>query len=238
MSQNDDIVLEIDVRDNVRCMIMEKVIESCKRNKEFTFEVKVFVLVVDAYTKRLLSEFIAMPDLLDKGILGVEQIEFIRKPFKHIHALYFLRPTKENIDLIARDFPNEDDRNYGYAHVVFNNFVREDIIKKVKETESIHPFIVNMKYVYLDFGVEDNSLITLRKPKLMKQLYSQNCDVDKDALITEIADQVASMTTAIGNWDQVKIIHTDCPDDPAEIIAHKVKASIERMKTEGETKGA
>ena len=238
MSQNDDIKLEINVRDNIRNYIMDKVIESCKKNKNFEFEVKLFILVVDEYTKKLLTEFIGLPDLLDKGILGLEQVEFLRKPFPHIHALYFLRPTKENIDFVARDFPNEQDRVYGYAHLVFNNFVKEDILEKIKETACLHKFIVNLKYVYLDFAVEDNSLITLRRPKLLKSLYSSNSDVNKAELLDELSEQVSTMVSAISNWEKVKIVYTESSDDPAAIIAKKVKVSLERMKAEGPTRGA
>jgi syntaxin-binding protein 1 len=107
---------------------MGKVVGGCRKNKNFEFDVKLFMLVVDAKTSKLLNSFVGYPDLVDEGIIGVERLEFLKKPFEKIHAIYFISPTTQAIDFVVRDF-NPAEPTYGYCHLVFHNFVPQAILE-------------------------------------------------------------------------------------------------------------
>jgi len=43
-------------------------------------------------------------DLIEGGIIGIERLDRERKRFSQFHAIYFVEPTKESIDIIFKDF--------------------------------------------------------------------------------------------------------------------------------------
>jgi len=88
-----------------------------------------------------------------------------------MHAIYFISPSEESVDFIVRDF-NEEEKTYSHIHIVFNSFISDELKQYILNQKSIIPYIVNLKNIYLDFEVEDNSLITLRKHNLIKTLYT------------------------------------------------------------------
>lgn len=52
MGDSDEKYISINIRENIKNYIMSKVIESCRKNSNFDFDVKIFMLIVDEKTSK------------------------------------------------------------------------------------------------------------------------------------------------------------------------------------------
>src|SRR4051794_24316052 len=63
------------------------------------------VLVVDAHTSRILSSALRMYDLMEAGVLVLQNLHLTRERLPDLPAIYFLEPTEECIQRLIADFP-------------------------------------------------------------------------------------------------------------------------------------
>ncbi|KAG0439097.1 SEC1 family transport protein SLY1 [Dictyocoela muelleri] len=65
------------------------------------------VLILDSRTQEILSPLIRTSKLRDLGITSIFKIENIRHKITNSISIYFVRPTKKNIDIIINDLEND-----------------------------------------------------------------------------------------------------------------------------------
>ena len=65
------------------------------------------LIIVDSYSAKLLSNYLTMTDILNKGIFSVESIYNTRQNFPNYNAIYFISPTENSINLLKKDFLNK-----------------------------------------------------------------------------------------------------------------------------------
>lgn len=63
------------------------------------------VLVVDPHTSKILSSCLRMHDLLNAGVLVLQNLCLHREKLRDVPAVYFIQPTEEAIELLIEDFP-------------------------------------------------------------------------------------------------------------------------------------
>jgi syntaxin-binding protein 1 len=254
-SSNDDgYTPQINIRETVKKFFSKKVIDACKTNENFSWKAESFMLVVDDYTMNLMNSFVPYPDLIDSGIIGVERLDLAKKQFPGMHAIYFVSPTIQSVDEMARDFPpvrkitNREDNSiapkdrldgptYSYVHIVFNNHCPPEVFAHLKTKKDLLPFIVNLSKVYLDFRCIDDSFITLDSPGLLRTLYGGLDPTGKKAAIEMISSRVTTFVSTRTAWRHIKIVYNQSPSGPAQAIAKKVQANLERIQGEGRTYG-
>lgn len=89
------------------------------------------MIVLDATSAFLLSNIFTVTELVAIKILFLERLEVKRKKLDK-HALYFVTPTRKNVDLIIGDFPQlteEEAPQYRRIHILFTTFVDKNLLK-------------------------------------------------------------------------------------------------------------
>ena len=94
-------------------------------NKTFT------IIVVDAYTAKLLSSYLTMTEVINRGIFSIESIYNKRHPFPNYTVIYFLSPTDRSCELLAADFEDPKKPTYGRIHIYFTHKLGEDQFNKL-----------------------------------------------------------------------------------------------------------
>ena len=78
--------------------LLESSILNCQKTCPFT------ILVVDNYSAKVLSSYLTMSDLLNRGIFTVELITNNRNRYPNYGVIYFLSPTQKSISALIKDF--------------------------------------------------------------------------------------------------------------------------------------
>ncbi|XP_054711867.1 vacuolar protein sorting-associated protein 45-like isoform X2 [Uloborus diversus] len=96
------------------------------------------VLLMDKETISIVSMAFAQSEILQKEVFLFEMLDVVRsEPMKHLKCIVFLRPTKENIELLACELKYP---RYGQYYIYFSNIVSKSDIKilaEADETESV-----------------------------------------------------------------------------------------------------
>ena len=92
--------------------LLSSTIENIQKSCPFT------ILVVDNYSAKVLSSYLTMSDLLNRGIFTVELITNKRNRFPNYGAIYFISPTQKSISKLIEDFSNIIVHIY-FSHIVY-----------------------------------------------------------------------------------------------------------------------
>lgn len=201
--------VQFNLKTNVNNFLKEELFESCKKNKQFDFEAGMFMLVVDEASCSTLNSFVQYTDLMEKGIAGIERLELKRKQFENMHAIYFISPTRESIDLINADFEGKKKRQYGFIHIVFSNTVADDLLDYLVGKKAILDLIVNVKQVNLDFKGVDETTFSLNMKGVLPVLYSDKRVDERDQMIDAITSKLSTVLTSLKDYWNVQVLYNN-----------------------------
>lgn len=92
------------------------------------------VLLMDKQTTSIVSMVYGQSEILQKEVYLFERIDSggQRENMKHLKCITFLRPTKENVDLLSRElrYPR-----YGVYYIYFSNIIAKADIKTLAESD-------------------------------------------------------------------------------------------------------
>ncbi|XP_071939437.1 vacuolar protein sorting-associated protein 45 homolog isoform X2 [Coffea arabica] len=83
------------------------------------------ILILDSATVSIVSVAYSQSELLQKEVFLVEFVDSIsmsKEPMSHLKAVYFLRPTSENIQLMRRQLAKP---RFGEYHLFFSNMLKD-----------------------------------------------------------------------------------------------------------------
>ncbi|XP_059149023.1 vacuolar protein sorting-associated protein 45-like [Physella acuta] len=91
------------------------------------------VLLMDRETTSIVSMVYAQSEILQKEVYLFEKIDAAgRETMKHLNCIVFLRPTKENVDLLAQELRMP---KYGLYFIYFSNVISKQDIKVLAEAD-------------------------------------------------------------------------------------------------------
>ena len=91
------------------------------------------VLVMDAETTGIVSMVYTQTQILQHEVFLIDSIENSRSDkMAHLKAIYFVRPTHENVRLLQEEFK---DPKYGEYHIFFSNMARDTMIQQLAEAD-------------------------------------------------------------------------------------------------------
>ncbi|KAJ8446901.1 hypothetical protein Cgig2_013202 [Carnegiea gigantea] len=118
------------------------------------------VLILDSQTVSIVSVVYSQSDLLKKEVFLVELMDSISKSkesMSHLKAVYFLRPTSENIQLLRRQLANP---RFGEYHLFFSNILKDTQIHILADSDE-HEAVQQVQEFYADFVAVDPCHFTL-----------------------------------------------------------------------------
>ncbi|XP_039124594.1 vacuolar protein sorting-associated protein 45 homolog isoform X2 [Dioscorea cayenensis subsp. rotundata] len=146
------------------------------------------VLVLDSHTVSIVSVVYSQSMLLQKEVYLVELVDSMSKEsMMHLKAVYFLRPTLENIQHLRRQLTNP---RFGEYHLFFSNILKTNQIQVLADSDE-QEVVQQVQEFYADFVAIDPYHFTLNMnmnhiymfPAVIDPPSSQNfCDRIVDAI--------------------------------------------------------
>ena len=180
--------IERNLKANSTQRILKDMIQETKNNVEAGF----LIIVVDDYTVKILSSFLTMTEVLNEGIFSIERLQTKRQAYPKYDALYFISPTNESCEILAKDFQNEKNPMYRRIHIFFSHEIIDMIFEKI-----ITPGVVKRtktcKELNLSFLIRDKNLFEIGLPGALKLFTVKNNKDNRDKLLSCIKERLATV---------------------------------------------
>jgi len=186
------------------------------------------ILIYDGPCRSIISPLLSVSQLRRRGVTLHLLLNSEREPIPDVPALYFCRPTKENLSIIAQDCARG---LYGRSHLNFvtkiDRPLMEDFAKLVVQSGTLET-IAGMHDQYLDFVCLEQQLFSLSKNNSYV-LY--NGSGVSENMIDEAMDDIAyGLFSVVATQGKVPIIR--CPRGGApEMVARKLNRMIAEHPT-------
>ncbi|KAJ0025327.1 hypothetical protein Pint_07985 [Pistacia integerrima] len=155
------------------------------------------VLILDSQTVSVVSVVYSQTELLQKEVFLVELVDSISKSkesMSHLKAIYFLRPTSENIKHLRRQLANP---RFGEYHLFFSNMLKDTQIHILADSDE-QEVVQQVQEFYADFVASEPYHFTLNIPS--NHLYMLPAVVDPSSLqhfSDRVVDGIASVFLAL-----------------------------------------
>ncbi|PNT48302.1 hypothetical protein POPTR_002G071600v4 [Populus trichocarpa] len=155
------------------------------------------VLILDSQTVTIVSVVYSQTELLQKEVFLVELVDSISKskePMSHLKAVYFLRPTSENIQHLRRQLANP---RFGESHLFFSNILKDTQIHILADSDE-QEVVQQVQEYYGDFVAIDPYHFTLNIPS--NHMYMLPAVVDPPGLqhfCDRVVDGIAAVFLAL-----------------------------------------
>lgn len=215
------------LKEAVRKIILEDVFRPLHLKGEWK------VLVVDELGKKLCSSCLKMNDMMDNGITIIEDLKKARQPLLYLEALYLVRPSKDNIDRIKKDFSQDDSssRLYKTGHLFFTDIISDDFLIDIAKS-MMAPYVKTVKEVNIAFLPIEGRVFCLDNPNAYKMWYGNEKDGEEaDRRMEEIAEQLVTVCATLDEYPRVRICKSNLKC--VETLAQKVQSKLEIYKEEG-----
>lgn len=165
------------------------------------------ILIYDSACRSIISPILSVQQLRRRGVTLHLLLNSEREPIPDVPAIYFCRPTRENLALIAQDCGR---RLYQRAHLNFvtklDRSLMEEFAKLVVQSGSLET-IASVHDQYLDYVCLEKHLFSLYKPNSYA-LYNGSGATEQmmEQAMTDIAYGLFSVVASLG---QIPVIR--CP---------------------------
>ncbi|KAL0016257.1 hypothetical protein SO802_003326 [Lithocarpus litseifolius] len=155
------------------------------------------VLILDSHTVSVVSVGNSQSELLQKEVFLVELVDSISKSkesMSHLKAVYFLRPTSENIQHLRRQLASP---RFGEYHLFFSNILKDTQIHNLADSDE-QEVVQQIQEFYADFVAIDPYHFTLNMPS--NHIYMLPAVVDTSNLphfCDRVVDGIASIFLAL-----------------------------------------
>ncbi|XAR62442.1 hypothetical protein NMG60_11017194 [Bertholletia excelsa] len=155
------------------------------------------VLILDSQTVSIVSVVYSQSELLRKEVFLVELVDSIsksRESMSHLKAVYFLRPTSENIQHMRRQLGSP---RFGEYHLFFSNMLKDTQLHILADSDE-HEVVQQVQEFYADFVAVDPFHFTLNMPS--NHMYMLPAVVDPSGLqnyCDRVVDGIAAIFLAL-----------------------------------------
>ena len=166
------------------------------------------ILIVDPHTTSIISSCMRMFDIMENGILTVENIELQREKIPSYSAIYFLRPTKENVELIVNDF--KDKPSYKSIYLYFTAHFKTEWLSLLSSNAKVMKYIKSFIELNIDYLTIESNIFSLEyTTNCLNKLYfpTKNKDILTKELRT-IARKLASFYLCSGEIPYIRYDNT------------------------------
>ncbi|XP_008812122.2 SEC1 family transport protein SLY1-like [Phoenix dactylifera] len=181
------------------------------------------ILIMDAFCLGILSPLIHVNDLRKHGITLFFPIDKNRQSVPDVPAIYFVRPTPENVERIAAD---ADRGLYESFHLNFSSSLPRPLLEtlafKTLEKDAVHR-ISKIYDQYLEFVTLEDSLFSLAQPKAYVQINDPSAG---DREIEEIVEKIVGRLFCVLSTLRVVPVIRCARGGPAEMVASALDSRI------------
>jgi vacuolar protein sorting-associated protein 45 len=133
-------------------------------------------LILDDETSGIISIIYTQSKLYKNDVYLIQKIQDVREKLMHLKAVYFIRPTKENIMLLKQEIASPHFKEY---HLFFTNEIPEAHIGELAEADTSDR-IKNLQEVYLDYYAVGRNIFSLKIPSTVGLFKRRESWLDTD----------------------------------------------------------
>lgn len=168
--------------------LLESSILNCQKNCPFT------ILVVDNYSAKVLSSYLTMSDLLNRGIFTVELITNKRNRFPNYGVIYFLSPTQKSISALIADFADLKKPKYKQVYIFFTHRLPENLLEMLV-TDGVIRRTVLLKELNLSFYSKEDIVFDFEFESGLK-IFNSN-ENNQNKILKSICDRLFTVLTTL-----------------------------------------
>ncbi len=168
--------------------LLESSILNCQKTCPFT------ILVVDNYSAKVLSSYLTMSDLLNRGIFTVELITNKRNRFPNYGVIYFLSPTQKSISALISDFSDLKKPKYKQVYIFFTHRLPENLLEMLV-TDGIIRRTVLLKELNLSFYSKEDIVFDFEFESGLK-IFNATQD-NQNKILKSICDRLFTVLTTL-----------------------------------------
>jgi hypothetical protein len=167
-----------------------------------------------------------MTELVAMGVVFVERLEVKRKRLDR-HAIYFIEPSKQNVDLLLKDFPGEPSQpQYRRIHILFTTFLEKGLLKSLALSKPLLTRIAkrSLKEFYFSAAPLAPNLVDLGLPYLSLAFsHDSNAEQVQRQLI---ANKLIEFVANFEDINTVRIFFKKSPNKVCERMANSLESTI------------
>uniref|UniRef100_A0A669EBU4 Syntaxin binding protein 3 n=1 Tax=Oreochromis niloticus TaxID=8128 RepID=A0A669EBU4_ORENI len=178
------------------------------------------VLILDAFTTKLLSSCCKMSDLMSEKITIVEDLFKSREPVLEMKAIYFMTPTAKCVDAFIADFKPKP--KYKAAYVYFTDYCPDDLFNKMRQACGKH--IRVCKEINISFMPQEAQVFTCDNPGAFRSIYSPKSQ-DKMKTLETLANQLVTLCATLDEYPGIRY-KKDGNMENAKVLAEMVDRKL------------
>ena len=161
------------------------------------------IIIVDDYTAMILSSFLTMSEVLNQGIFSIERLCTKRQKFPKYHALYFVSPTIESCEIVAKDFEDDSTPQYSRVHLFFSHRIMEITLEKLV-TQNLIKRVKTCKELNLSFLIRDKNLFDLGLPGALKIFTVKNNEDSKSKVLSSVMERLVTVCNVLKEFPYIQ----------------------------------
>lgn len=179
------------------------------------------VLIFDTVGRDIVSSVLRVNDLFKCGITVHMLINSERYAIPDVPAVYFVAPTKENVELIAKDLTNG---LYESSYLNFTSPIPRDLLEDLAAQTIFKSSKISQVYdQYLNFVVTEPNTFTLNMPQVYSTLSAPRITEQQiEQTVSRIVDGLFSVVLTFG---AIPVIRSP-RGNAAEMVAQKLDEKL------------
>lgn len=167
------------------------------------------IVILDEWTVKVVDSVCSLHDILDSGAFLVEILNKKRQPYPTMQAIYFVSPSSESFQLIAKDFERTSSNGptYSEVHILATGRIGDEEMQKLANNPVVS-LVKTLKEVYVDFLAIESRVFTLGGDScLLKPGYASQSSALAD--LDRMARQIAAACVTLGERPIIRYHRTE-----------------------------
>ena len=162
------------------------------------------ILIYDTQCRSIISPLFSVPALRSLGITLHMMLASSREPIPDVPAIYFVQPTLENVDLIAKDCAND---LYSHAYLNFTSKLPRQLMERLASSLVSSNSVSKVAAIhdqFVDFVTLERTLLTLNLPNSYTIYNSpKTAEVEMKRFVEQVSNGLFCVACT---WGKVPII--------------------------------
>ncbi|VAH41093.1 unnamed protein product [Triticum turgidum subsp. durum] len=187
-------------REITRDRLLNEMLRSTRQNKGSTWK----VLIMDKLTVKIMSSSCKMGDITDQGVSLVEDLYKRRQPLPSMDAIYFMQPTKQNIDIFMSNMSGKRPL-YKKAYIFFSSPIQKEWVAHIKKDSSVLARVGALSEMNLEYFAIDSQGFVTDDDKALEELFTENAEssMNYNSCINTMATRIATVFASMKEFPRV-----------------------------------
>ncbi|XBI98325.1 hypothetical protein VPH35_018576 [Triticum aestivum] len=187
-------------REITRDRLLNEMLRSTRQNKGSPWK----VLIMDKLTVKIMSSSCKMGDITEQGVSLVEDLYKRRQPLPSMEAIYFMQPTKQNIDIFMSNMSGKRPL-YKKAYIFFSSPIQKEWVAHIRKDSSVLARVGALSEMNLEYFAIDSQGFVTDHDKALEELFTENAEgsMNYNSCINTIATRIATVFASMKEFPRV-----------------------------------